>query len=175
MTANLFGEIVLRQSASLTVIFVLSFLIGSGLLYAQESTRRSNSIYVELAGHGILYSINYDRLLLPAVSMKVGFSTLDGESSSGISHRLRAVPITVNYIFGKTPFQLELGTGVDFISFYLDDVSWRLSDKWGMAVIHSVMWRIQPEDGGLNIRMGLTPAWGRRFFLYGGVSIGWTF
>lgn len=148
-----------------------------------EAAPKANTIYIEGFGHGLWYSVNYDRLISPSFSIRIGYSYIEKAADKGtfssfsrIHHR--AVPIAVNYLLGKKAVKLELGTGVVFIStsgLFFDDVSWKIGNAWGMGIIHSVVVRRQPFDGGFNFRFGLTPAWANEFFFWFGLSLGWTF
>ncbi len=149
-------------------------LLSSSRGFAQEAERTKNFLYLELAGHGLLYSVNYDRAITPNLTTRIGFGALNYEFTD-IKHQLRAVPITLNYILGQFPRQLELGVGVDFVSMPFDNVSWPINDYWGVAIIHTIVWRIQSPNAGPAFRIGLTPGWGKRLFWYGGLSLGATF
>ena len=78
-----------------------------------------NSIYLEGLGAGLAYSLNYERMVLDDLGVRVGFSYLSfgasassGMSSSSSSASFLTIPITVSYIgIRGRKSSLELGGG----------------------------------------------------------------
>jgi hypothetical protein len=62
-----------------------------------------NTVYLELLGNGLLYSVNFDRLITPNVSVRLGFSTLtiagtDNQTGVSAGVSLTTIPLTASYL-----------------------------------------------------------------------------
>lgn len=109
--------------------------------------RAKNTLYLELLGPGLIYSINYERGIAD-FNLRIGL----GGASWGGSGYLQ-VPIGFNYIgLGNDVHHLELGATANITSvFYPGETV--------MAVTFSpiIGYRRQPVGGGFNFRAGLSP------------------
>jgi hypothetical protein len=146
-----------------------------------------NAIYVELFGNGLLYTVNYDRLISPSTGFRVGFEYIginggtDADGNS-ISASLLAIPATFNYFIGSinsrgmmSSSKLELGLGIIFVhaGASYGGISGAGSGVGGTA---TVGYRLQPSDGGFVFRIGLTPVFVLSDFqIWGGLSLGYSF
>jgi hypothetical protein len=146
-----------------------------------------NAIYVELLGNGLIYSVNYDRLISPSTGFRVGFGYIgisggtDADGNS-ISASLLTIPATFNYFIGSidsrgmmSSSKLELGLGIVFVhaGASYGGLSGGGSGIGGTATIG---YRLQPWDGGFVFRIGFTPVFVLSDFLpYGGLSLGYSF
>jgi hypothetical protein len=75
-----------------------------------------NGVFLEGLGPGILYSVNYERLVIDEVAVRVGFSywsvsasVSSGDTTSESSSAFLAFPVTVTYVGVKG---LEVGGGM---------------------------------------------------------------
>ena len=134
---------------------------------ADEGPKRGeNTIYAEGLGAGLLYSINYERLVIQDLGVRVGFSYV-GVSASAVdsmgnvteaSSSLMTFPITASYlgVGGKTSM-LELGGGVTLVyaSASGSGVGFSASAS-GIAPIGNLLvgYRLHPIGGGFNFRVG---------------------
>jgi hypothetical protein len=158
--------------------FVTNLLLFSGLFltaglsaFAQDSdpverALPQNSLYVEIAGNGLIYSINYDRVFQDRFSARIGIAPY---GSGDI-----AVPILANYLLGSGPSRLELGLGVTVMSitFTFIDSDYDLARVIGTA---SFAYRYQKPDGGIFFKAGFTPLFNDKGFLpWFGASLGYT-
>jgi len=129
-----------------------------------------NSIYVELLGHGVFYSVNYDYRVSNKVSLSAGASIWSIKSMDILIFQIngikfRSFPLMVNYLIGNRSSRFELGAGImpAYISseggsvFYLMK-STDSNHTTIFPVIANVGYRYQPEDGGFIFRAGITPA-----------------
>jgi hypothetical protein len=148
-----------------------------------------NSIYLELLGNGVAWSINYDRFLTPDLGFRIGFGYFGiGTGPAGqnqdniISESLTAVPATLNYFIGSHDnrgrlgsSKLELGIGIVYIhvtaSFF--GIGGAASTIGGTG---TVGYRYQASDGGFVFRIGFTPIYVMSTFIAsGGLSLGVAF
>ena len=82
---------------------ILVFLLCAGGLFAQtqDSTQiiyrtARNIVFVEGLGNGGYYSVNYERFLLDAISLRVGFSTFTNDYSTNFPQFNIIVPKVVD-------------------------------------------------------------------------------
>jgi len=91
----------------------------------QPQPTAQNSLYVELGGSSLFYSINYERFLQPDVAVRVGFSFISVSASAGTGMDMSSanvtwatVPIMAEYLgLHSGPHALELGAGLDMMYF----------------------------------------------------------
>ena len=165
-----------------TFILLLIFMVTVPCLFAQKATKAA---YVELGGAGIA-SINYDMRVMKkndGLGFRVG---IGGFSINDGSYKTTAlfVPVGLNYLLGKdNKHFFELGAGATFVSLkekntFNDPYYQNTNDKFNSTFGHLYFgYRVQPEDGGFLFRAGLTPIFGKGYFVpyWAGVSFGYAF
>lgn len=160
----------MKALSMLTIIFLLLY----GSINAQDSNNknttknsiRKNSIYFELFGVGIIYSINYDRIL--QISKKTGI-ILRGGINYIPAFNIKPHPIGEIDVFMGSPMNfLEFGFGTTFYHPELD-----------FPVMVRIGYRYQGPKGMLfRIAYFYTPGEYPCFDdidLWGGLSIGYSF
>ncbi len=75
-----------------------------------------NNIYAEALGTGLVYTLNYERLLSQSFGLRVGFGYLpvSAEKKSGatVSESATSAPLTLSWFpFGASSSKLEIGAG----------------------------------------------------------------
>jgi hypothetical protein len=142
-----------------------------------QSPTSPNSIYLELLGNGLFYSVNYDRMFTESFGARVGIGFVQATEAS-----LTTIPIMAHYLFGSGSSKLEIGfgacmllqpewSGISFIG--SEDKEARGSQILGTATLG---YRYQRTDGGFVFRAGVTPIFGViGFKLIGGLSFGYGF
>lgn len=132
-----------------------------------------NSIWLEGLGSALLYSVNYERMIIDDLGIRAGFSFLSlgasvGSGDEEVSAKAKIVlfPITANYVGVSSSNKkhcLELGGGatIMFASGAASGggISAEGSGAGGFGTAH-VGYRIQPADGGFNFRVGLMALFG---------------
>lgn len=142
-----------------------------------------NVLYVEGLGNAGIYSLNYERLVIPELAVRVGFSYISLSASGGGASAkvsLLTIPIMANYLgIGNDTHHLELGLGLVLVnatgssSSGAGSVSGSGFGAYGTA---TVGYRFQPLSGGFLFRAGFTPLFGSGGFqAWGGVSLGVSF
>ena len=138
-----------------------------------------NSIYLEILGNGLLYSLNYDHKIFDHLSARIGGMYLGvNESTSDSRVSLLLVPVMANYLVGSGSSRLEIGAGLTLGSVGGDiDAAGGDFDKGGVAAFTSTIgYRLQPTNGGFLFRIGFTPIFTANGFLpWAGLSLGGTF
>lgn len=122
-----------------------------------------NSVFGELAGNALLYSLNYDRMLSEFFSLRAG---------TGLVAIFGATFVMANLLIGTPSHKFEVGAGpiVGYGSVFKADVA--------LAVTTTLGYRYVPRDGGIFFKAGLTPliaVVGPDALLWGGLAVGYTF
>ena len=139
------------------------------------------SIYAELGGSGILFSINFDSRFTKSplgFGGRVGVGFVGDDNYDYTNQSVLTFPIQVNYIFGKphSVHSFEVGAGLTFSAKKIDLFGYQegtYSSVYGTACF---MYRRLPKDGGFFWRAGFTPILGSGYvFASAGVSIGYIF
>ena len=171
---------------SLCIIVYAAVLFFPQILFAQNATPKQqveaaskpqSSFFVELGGQSIIYSVNGDFRLSGTknnlgIRAGIGYLNIDNES-------LTTIPIGLNYLMGKKNKYFEVGLGATFVS---SDALKSSTDN-GLLTVGTIFfgYRLQPEDGGFNFRVGLPLIFYNdgqdSFFIpfYPGISFGYTF
>ena len=170
----------------IVIFYALSIAIAQPI-FAQEKEGpySQNSIFVEVLGQGVFYSINYDRRITPDFSLRVGFTSWSITSILFLvpgELKFTAIPVTANYLAGgESAHHLELGIGLMPIfltlqgdeEFFGSNVSGSGASVVGTATIG---YRLQPPGGGILFRIGFTPLFTfKKFVPWGGISLGAAF
>jgi len=147
-----------------------------------------NSIFIELAGNGGIYSLNYDRVITEQFSIRAGFGymSMGASASSGgatVSAKatMLAVPVVGNFLLGNENHKLELGAGITMFRFTGSGSSslGGSASATGMVPAGTAVigYRYVPHDGGFTFRAGFTPLVMKDggFQPWGGMSFGYLF
>lgn len=124
---------------------------------SQENNIKKNSVYLEIAGSGLLYSVNYDRLLI--IDNKMRFSTTVAvwyiphiESISDFKYMIGS-SVGFNTLFGKQTHFAELG--INFAYMNMKDTEDNIYHTAYLPI--RLGYRYQKDDGGLFLRASLMP------------------
>jgi hypothetical protein len=126
----------------------------------------NNSLFVEGGGPGLLYSVNYERLVETDCGLRIGFSytslsasASSGGSTSNASAAILAVPVIASYLGLRGGNHiLELGVGGTAI--YATGAASGggiAASGSGMSALGTALigYRRQPPDGGFQFRVGV--------------------
>ncbi len=168
------------MSRNLGVFLMVAALMGVGSSVAEAQAERTaqNTVYLELGGNALLYSVSYERILPSDVALRIGggytsLSATSGTASSSVSSL--SIPITASYLgFGK----MELGGGL-----LLQKFSGATSTGFGNDIEAGVFvpmatfiagLRLAPPTGGFNFKLAFTPMWHPDvgFFPWGSLGFG---
>lgn len=160
--------------------FIWSLFVLSGFaskVFAQKESH--GTLYMELFGNGLTYSLNYDMRFSGKPDGIGGRAGIGYFAIDGIS--LATVPLMVNYLMGKNGKYFEIGAGAT----YLAAADRQNSNPTGSPINRGTGWigslsfgyRSQPVDGGFLFRAGLTPFFDRSSFwpFWPQVSVGYAF
>ena len=138
-------------------------LLSLTLAAQEESTSyKPNAIYFEVLGNGVLYSVNYDRLLTTKgnlkISGRVGYSYISVNFFDEIKGS--AIPIEIlGWMGNKRHF--EFGIGTVYHSMKQTDVSilgpTQEFDSDALYFTGRIGYRRQKPEGGFIFRAGFVP------------------
>jgi hypothetical protein len=151
---------------------------------ARERTA-PNVVFAEALGSGLLYSVNYERIIDKwNIGLRGGVSYFTyAVSSYGASGNLTLVsfPLVASYYFGWRSHHLQLGLGATIL--YTEVATDSTGTKFdgersgpGIAAAGVVGYRFIPRDGGVSFGLGFTPlVRTSRFLPWGGANVGYAF
>lgn len=137
----------------ITSIFTICFIFNlSAQSPAKPERYKPNIIYPEIGGNGLMYSLNYERIMKQAsavfFSMRLGYGIIPTHQSGGVE---QTIPLEFNWAQGKS-HHLEYGIGVTTVlgysSYSAHPVSFIPAPRMG--------YRYQAPNGRLVVRAGLS-------------------
>jgi hypothetical protein len=145
----------------------------------------SNVIFAEVLGNGLLYSINYERIIERwNIGLRAGASYFTyAVSSYGKSRNLKlaSFPMIGSYYVGSPTHKLQLGLGATILYTGASSDSTGTtfeSERSGGAVAATAVvgYRYLPPDRGFSFGVGFTPLLRSSSFLpWGGAHAGYIF
>ncbi|MCA1826959.1 MAG: hypothetical protein ABR567_14770 [Myxococcales bacterium] len=126
----------------------------------------NNSFFVEGGGPGLLYSLNYERIVENDFGLRVGFSytsfsasASSGGSTASASAAIITVPVIASYLgvsSGSNALEMGAGGTLVYASGSASGTGLASSGS-GMMGLGTVIlgYRRQPVDGGFQFRIGL--------------------
>lgn len=145
---------------------------------ASAQNYSSNSVYLELLGNGLFYSINYDHRFSNHWGGRIGLMFIGGQSDqSNDKIGVAILPVMANYFVGSGSHRLELGAGLIFAAAGGTLENYGSFSGGGLGGLTSTIgYRYQPAGGGFLFRVGATPFYSDgRAQLSGGLSLGYAF
>lgn len=150
---------------------------------ARAHTPPKNLVYLEPFGNGLLYSLDYERLLLHEhLGLRAGASWFSWSVSDyGGTGKLTLVsfPLVASAYAGTLRHKLQIGLGATILyTVASTDTTGTSFGKSGLALAATAVlgYRYLPPDGGFTFGAGFTPLYRPgRFLPWGGVDAGWAF
>lgn len=145
----------------------------------------SNTVFAEALGNGLLYSVNYERIIDSwNIGLRIGASYFSYPVSSyGASGNLKLAtfPMVASYYLGTPRHKLQVGLGATIL--YLGVSTDSAGTKYegdrsggGVAATGVVGYRYLPPDQGFTFGVGFTPLLRTsRFLPWGGANAGYIF
>ena len=145
-----------------------------------------NDVFLETFGSGLLYSLNYERIIDKwNIGVRAGASYFTyAVSSYGKSGNLTLVsfPVLASYYYGLWRghhLQLGLGATILYTGVATDSLGTKFDDERsgaGLAASAVVGYRYMPRDGGVSFGVAFTPLVRTSKFLpWGGANVGYAF
>ena len=168
-----------------SLLFV-TLIIANSTIFGQDSFNvptgqldYKNSIQSELFGHGLYYSINYERILfndqLFKTTGQIGFSYYP--ESTGLIELW--IPVLLNELISFDKHHIEMGAGYIFTN-ETDTNTLPDSERvWGGFFTGRIGYRYQKPTGRFIVRLAFTPIIEykdiKEFHPSGGLSFGYAF
>lgn len=140
--------------------------------------QHKNSIQLELFGHGLFYSVNYEHVLLNGENYKT-------TAQAGFAWYPPAtdvlefwVPVSVNELVSFNQHHIEFGLGTAFTNEEMQRLTGENTRDWSTFLTGRAGYRYQNPGGRFIFRIGFTPLYeldGNEFHPSGGVSFGYCF
>lgn len=173
-----------RSLATCLTIAALVAVAPSGA-HAQGGRTAFNTVFLELGGNALFYSLNYERVLPSDVALRAGFGYMSVSATSGTAGgnaSVLTIPLTFSYLgVGGGSAKLELGAGATFTRFsasassgFGDEIEAGAFVPVGTFIAGL---RLAPPGGGFNFKLGFTPFWHPDvgFFPWGSLAFGFGF
>lgn len=167
------------------ILLVLAAFFVADQANAQQTidsgTGRTQNVYVELAGQGLILTANYDTRFSNkrnGIGGRIGIGYI---ADSG--DHITTIPIGLNYLLGKGRNFFEVGLGATYFGTSSRNNDFLFSNSSGDSSVNTVIgtmsfsYRLQPIDSGFSLRAGITPVFNGDGFIpyYAGLSLGYTF
>lgn len=152
-------------------------------IHGQDQNAK-NAVYLELAGNGGAYSLNYERAFTPTILLRIGFASW-GSTEIGGEKSITTIPVMINTLLGAGNHKIEFGIGTMLGSEKFEGDAGIISGEDRRESIFALTgvagYRYQKPSGGIIFRAGLTPIFNigesdyPDFNFSGGGSIGYAF
>lgn len=160
--------------SSISIFFLAAYFLVLPVQAQEGAPLPKNSLYLELGGNALAYSINYDRIVGDVFSVRAGIGFFSTDLDEGGSSSIAGIPIMANYLLGSGNSRLELGAGILIVTGSFD-VAGASDSGAGVAGTGTFAYRFQKPEGGVFFKAGFTPIIaGGSFIPWFGVSIGYT-
>jgi len=163
-----------------TAIIIFATLIA----FCQEDVilpfefQHKNSIQLELFGHGLFYSVNYERILLNGENYKTtaqfGFAWYPPSTDV----REFWIPGSINELVSFNKHHVEFGLETAFTNEEMQRLTGENTREWSTVLTGRVGYRYQKPNGRFIFRIGFTPLYeldGNELHPSGELSFGYGF
>jgi hypothetical protein len=133
-----------------------------------EERDANNSVFIEAGGPGLLYSLNYERIVENDYALRIGASYTSLSASAGgssASATFMTFPVIASYLglrSGNHALELGIGGTAVYANGAASGTGMAVSGS-GMAMLGTALigYRRQPVDGGFQFRIGLEAVGGK--------------
>lgn len=183
-----------RSSLGLSACLVSFVMLGSaaadtsaGGVTATAPPPARNAVYVELAGNGGFYTVNYERFIRPDASIRAGLMYMSVSATAGgssASSSWTSVPLMFQYLgVANGSHALELAGGLSLMHFSAGASTFdaaAMSSGFVPVPTATIGYRYSSPEGGFLFRAGYTPLFFvttevKDVFHWGGLSFGYKF
>ena len=133
-----------------------------------------NNIYAELGGAGYSTTINYERLFIDKILIRMGYGSGNGKSKndSSTDDKISFMPLGAAYLMGSGSHKLEVGGGMTMLQGTLEMDGEYIESN---AIYFGGGYRYQIGTGGFLLSLkGYYLSIGRFSSPWAGMSVGWT-
>ena len=166
----------MKSTALFTLVFIL---IAIEITIAQDTNInfKKNQLYLELGGNGLVYSINYERLLSENFTLRGGFGITPGLifAEGTFIH----IPITASYLIGSKSSKFETGLGATYFAGTDIKVFGLDTGDQSLIFLTGIIGYRYTSPGGFVFRILFTPLYNSEtepeILPYFGLSLGFAF
>ena len=152
------------------------FLIGVFIITLTASGYgQRNNIYAEIGGAGYSMTINYERLFIDKILIRMGYGSGNGKSKydNSIDARISFMPLGVAYLMDSGSHKLEIGGGTTILHGVLEMNGEYIESN---AIFLGGGYRYQIGSSGFLLSLkGYYLSIGRFSSPWAGMSVGWKF
>ena len=166
------------------ILISIILIVGFYPAFCQDETSNKflnkNSLQFDLGGHGLFYSVNYERILINGNSFKTAVQFGISYYPAATGFRDVWMPFGINEIFSFGKHHIEAGIGYVVIREATRDVENNPQDWfWSGLMAGRIGYRYQKPGDRLILRASFTPfiehGTTHEFHPSGGISIGYGF
>jgi hypothetical protein len=157
------------------LIFVA--IVGSLIMLAQTNSRaqnKQNQLFLELGGNGLIYSVNYERLLSENLTLRGGLGYTPGLIF--VEGTFFHIPVTMSYIVGGDHSKFEAGLGVTLFTGTNAKIFGLPTGDISILFISGILGYRYVSPSGFVWRIFVCPIYSNKtdpkFNPYGGMSFG---
>jgi hypothetical protein len=166
------------------IILLSKILLGWLILFQCNSVAQStasnlkqNQLYLELAGNGLIYSINYERFLSENFTIRGGFGITPGLIF--VEGTFIHIPVTASYLIGSKTSKLELGLGATYFAGEDTEIFGLDAGDQSLMFLTGIIGYRYTSLSGFVFRIFFTPLYSGEadppFSPYFGLSFGYAF
>lgn len=166
-------------------IFVTLLVLSSVNINGQNNSlgnrfEKKNNLLFELGGHGLLYSIGYERTILNGARFKT-LASISGAYYPEFTNYIEFwLPVSISEVVSFGSHHVQLGVGYTFINFESRSITGEYERTMDGFVTPSLYYRFQRPSGKIMFKAGFTPFFERNqngfeFYPSGGVGVGYLF
>ncbi|MEZ4956567.1 MAG: hypothetical protein R2825_23620 [Saprospiraceae bacterium] len=122
-----------------------------------ESFYHKNNLQLELGGHGLFYSLNYERILVNDIKMKMTAKVGASYYSPGSGNIGFWLPFSVNGLLSFDMHHVEFGIGQVLTKDRIGSSQGRSLDSWDMLGSMTLGYRWQKPESRFLFRAVFTP------------------
>lgn len=156
---------------------IFAATVGSLILFAQtngSAQNKQNQLYLELGGNGLIYSVNYERLLSENLTVKGGIGVTPGLIF--VEGTFFAIPVTMSYIVGSDRSKFETGPGITLFTGTNAKIFGLPTGDISILFISGILGYRYVSSSGFVWRIFFCPIYSNKtdpkFNPYGGMSFG---
>ena len=161
------------------LILVLSILILPNQLNAQQKDRvfKPNHLNLELGGNGLIYSLNYERLLSESFTLRGGIGVTPGLIL--VEGTFFHIPVTVSYLAGGERSKFEIGLGATYFGGTDAEIFGLEAGDVSLVFVTGIIGYRYTSSTGFVFRIFFSPLYSSdtdpNLITSGGLSFGFTF
>lgn len=153
-----------KKTINMKINLIFTILFCSQLLFSQEKNiepvkfNNKNSVQLDLGGHGMFYSLNYERIIFNGKRFKTAAQVGFAYYPRSWGYLELWTPIGINEIVSFGNHHIEFGVGVVPVRDPgISNEDFTIPPSWSTFLSARLGYRYQKPDGKFLFRAGFTP------------------